>query len=1517
MGYFKQWLDAKIQLALKENIQTIQENGSYVVEESNSLLIWLYIAWYSASKDSPSYSQLFSYQFIGNETLADFLLKSVDENVLKYDAQTYTKNLVVLWNTQKNKDTQLFQPTHFSLFQRFILWVFEWFPPDSLAFTGSGFTDATVLVPLRERNGEINSPKPSLVHKNLPGGDVSLPEKYTPRELLTAEKITSLLSHPDEFKAFSGEANPISPVDIKQANSQLSTVIELVQNQIANVQQVVFFDQQQAGSELAFDLSNQTNNQIEQQQWIDQSDLIEATKMIDLVEERREWNTRNWVNRFGQALSKKARLQYGETVSIEIKISSLAQDIIIHRIQDTFLHGNDVPLDLAHLPLGFFIDETREEDEKSVSKIIYTLKFSEEKYETQKANSTLAAMELDPFAIPEKTKLTADEPNDFTVDILGLLKQRKIAIYDKKQIQFLEKIQNHTLLQDKDYGHYRAQSLNPVLFKALVRIIQHPNSTPTHILTIINTFKKFHEIDYPIITYSPDKRKRIPIEINGITRWQDSPDLLYYFVNRFLGNGSNISGNEFHSPEAMEYLRKLAANENPVILRLFKEITDGVSGINALSFVQTARRVFYFFDFLSTRGIHIPLTYDLPDDQACDRGSPLASPESVMDCLVKIERHPRLFAWISKRIHELPGNLTEAKKLLDLGYSFVHIGMRLDNNNLPHDISAENLQAIDQNTSPQIKLAMYLRYLAYHVDDQSAQQILEKLENKVGPLSGKTESEVRPNKSWNPSGQRGTSNLNAYLKSNWKKMVQEVLALPTRVDLAIPTQGNLPKVEKLPMATADPSLFLYPEKNMEIFINQLSSQDSQIPWENIKALIQEASDAVPLYANASGDLLQAEALLFRLQRLNREDHPEKYEKILQKISELLYKINLHQESGLTPISKNIITKIHKISESPNKEGIKALVDNEVKQVLKSNPISDDELVHCICLMRQLYYRFTLSASNEEPKQGKWLRLEQFVSIILGFRYDITLQIDTSEGKTLIIGWAALLDALLGRQPDIITHNAAFAEKTAKELSQMTRYFDVNVGYQTAVCPNIPSETDILCVDIATAVLSDLSQQAMDQEKNNLIEDGSNKRIRFRAYCDEADVIGIDIETRTTMQISEAVEAADQNLIDNLSQFHEWIETETPDIKSFEAFCQKFKFFSEEEFHFWSNAKKLAENLKENHDYVIHEDPARPNHRIVYIVHKETTGCVDKVSKWGNGVHTYLSFIENQNAQQSRKNYQVTIPGISQVKISGNPSTYLEQYQSRRLFTGTLGNAETTEALKKVGQSKHVIRVPRAQRPETEAFAWPIVSDGQKSYSRAYRFSPMICESDEAHFNRLLSAIQTIQAQGKSCLVFWNTIKECDQFSDFLQQQGIDVGSIQIFDDAKDVLNQDPTLDNIRPSADVIVARTQEEKMITLGTAVAGRGVDFKNVSYAIMAKPSLKRVTQQKAGRVARDSDFGVIYEIYSKEDFPNFAQDLADFKKLSKETNAQQTFNFFEKAVEQHGDKLEQQNLTVLSKKI
>lgn len=272
---------------------------------------------------------------------------------------------------------------------------------------------------------------------------------------------------------------------------------------------------------------------------------------------------------------------------------------------------------------------------------------------------------------------------------------------------------------------------------------------------------------------------------------------------------------------------------------------------------------------------------------------------------------------------------------------------------------------------------------------------------------------------------------------------------------------------------------------------------------------------------------------------------------------------------------------------------------------------------------------------------------------------------------------------------------------------------------------------------------------------------------------------------------------------------------------------------------------------------------------------------------GDGIHQCVAALEKIN------NPGIIIAPMSEVVAEGNiASFYKNGNQIRYGFSGTLGEPVFSQKIADMLGTERIIKMPRAERPDLEEANWPLIADGKggyhKSYNRTYRFAPIITETDSAHIQLLIEMIENIRQKNQSAIVFFNTIAECEEFHKILQSVG-DTHLVQIFDDTNLNEEEDERQNNmLKRSQRTSILHAATPKMITLTTAAGSRGADFNSVSVGIVAAPSLSRVVYQKGSRIGRNAQFGIVYEVYSKEQLDVPTQELlSKGEKLEKKPSA------------------------------
>ncbi len=1352
-------LDYQIKSALNKPLSTKTRDNVIVANDSDRLFQLLQIAASSANLEDVTYKQLMAYHFFKDDSLGEYLLaheKNAIKSQKKLAAQTDVRNIALLYTTQSTLAQEKPTVPSFTLGQRLLKWFLKSsFDEKRIFFNSSGF-DSDILSKLKENeSGKV---------VNV---DRSLNESYSPQDMLSTEYIGTILQLPDtidqsEFKEINLSLNtgPNTPNLIIEMEANYNTIQDQVE---------VIATQNEVTRDLRCDeeLGYREATSVEMDLVIDRTRRLNINELLANLREERYFDITAWIYKLNHAISNKVGQHSGNST---LGISELALSMLKQCDPDCF----DLPeeVDLEYLPLGFFFDQ---QGYGSSGRLCYSAELRARQLNVPQ----IANMRLDILANNPKRRFKIesefDERELTSRDLKEKLGAKNIALSDVNQSFF------NWLDSSTEYFEKNNLKISYITYRALYRILDHPESKGQHIKGLIDSITAMQKKNF---------------DIDGRTK-----NLFHVFSGYYLSTETNITS--FGSAEAMEYLKKISnASGDEIILFFLLSIgPSGAFGYND-NFIKTARRTFYFMNFLAAQGI------TLPKNGLDKEGYHMfAQPESIMGCLAIVkQQHPKLLPWMGEHMHVLPRNLVKSKLLLKAGYSFVHRAMYFDNDlkldklrsvtdagqesllNYPFDYWQDpnggytysyfvnSAVETDLNKyikkTPLMKRAAFLRYLAYHVQDAYVVAMIERWERFVGSLE-------------QPENEIGCS------QEQWLVMVDEVSKLPKRT-------------QKMIVGYVDQ--FGYAERQSATKKQDRSKKQDN--WRYEDEDIDRLFDKLKSGTSAS-ETLPIDDLKAIVNRVN--DHAVEYRQI---------------ENLTSDVIKSELAKINN--------------DSSTEQLQFAQRVS---------LIREVYCRMS----------GKWLRLEQLVAIRLGIKHDMCLQIDTSEGKTMIIGWTALLKALSGKTVDVLTHNKAFAKDNASELAPLAERFGIHVAIQTAARQQVSEAIQVLYVDIATAIFNYLFNML---ENNPTAQPVPEACKATDALLDEGDNIVLDIQAGTTMQLSTSSnQEADPSLVQWVSFLNKQVregklqETNLKLLKANYSDCN----WNDADFVFWIKAAEAASVLQKDKDYVVHRDTDHPERSAVYIVHKKTTGNVDRESKWGEGVHTCVS------AWEQAAHDDIYIPGISEVQASSDVITYLQNhYVSRTLYSGTLGDDVARKRMKDILKFESVIQFPRAKRPETENIIWPKGPGAVTIYSRRFLFPPMICPH-KTHFSRILEALKKMQAQEKSCLVFWNTIDECNQFANYLRRNGISDLNIQIFDDARDEASQSG--DTTRPDSTTIIEQAKSRRMITLGTAVAGRGVNFRDVQYAIIAKPGLKRVTDQKTGRVGRDTDLASVYEIYDATD--------------------------------------------------
>ena len=163
------------------------------------------------------------------------------------------------------------------------------------------------------------------------------------------------------------------------------------------------------------------------------------------------------------------------------------------------------------------------------------------------------------------------------------------------------------------------------------------------------------------------------------------------------------------------------------------------------------------------------------------------------------------------------------------------------------------------------------------------------------------------------------------------------------------------------------------------------------------------------------------------------------------------------------------------------------------------------------------------------------------------------------------------------------------------------------------------------------------------------------------------------------------------------------------------------------------------------------------------------------------------------------------------------------------------------------------------------------------YMRRYDFKPRIFDTDKERYEALLSGLRYARSKKESSIIFVETVRQAECLQQLLHDHGF-IDKVQIFDDTV----SDEQEDGYKQPEALIKKRAGEPGYITIATAIGGRGVDFPSINNAFILSKGNDRWLQQILGRIARNGNFGVTYQMYLKEDCDEY-QDRKQKSAVSK----------------------------------
>lgn len=454
------------------------------------------------------------------------------------------------------------------------------------------------------------------------------------------------------------------------------------------------------------------------------------------------------------------------------------------------------------------------------------------------------------------------------------------------------------------------------------------------------------------------------------------------------------------------------------------------------------------------------------------------------------------------------------------------------------------------------------------------------------------------------------------------------------------------------------------------------------------------------------------------------------------------------------------------------------------------------------------------------------------------------QVKTGEGKSTITTLLAFCLAIQGRKVDIVSSSEDLALRDQKKYASFFSDFGI---LTSNICSAVHSEEQFAGqiiygtnYNFEFALLRELFFESrvrqnrpydcvIVDESDNLFIDIAQSSARIAIPSDRncAWVYPIILEfiKKYSSQIPSQVQRCLPLLKEELNSFLE--------NRSLEGQIEQF---SDKQLRKWMiSAHNAFYVFQEDQDYIIQErrirGEAKRLEKKVCIIDRKNTGRCKENSRWPNGIHEFLEV-----------KHSLPVEKESFVPASIAHPTFFRQYNTCFGMTGTAGDLD---------QRKEIF-----ETFNVDSFDVPPHTPCQRTEEE-----PLLLESMTAFYEALREEIRSKQEERRPILLFFETIKDLNEFSTFIQQEGIYHQTLNEKQEAKE---------------DVVISRAGEPAMVTLATSVAGRGTDiilhFKSLQFGGLHVvftffPESDRVENQGLGRAGRQGQFGSSRLILSSHD--------------------------------------------------
>jgi hypothetical protein len=562
---------------------------------------------------------------------------------------------------------------------------------------------------------------------------------------------------------------------------------------------------------------------------------------------------------------------------------------------------------------------------------------------------------------------------------------------------------------------------------------------------------------------------------------------------------------------------------------------------------------------------------------------------------------------------------------------------------------------------------------------------------------------------------------------------------------------------------------------------------------------------------------------------------------------------------------------------------------QIKGKLKN---SDNVICNTIALMDRVWNLL----------EGFRLRNTQILTALIFFHNQNNqgrlCQIQTGEGKTIIVALLAVIRALQGHKVDVITSNPLLAADGVKETKKFYSVFGLtvstnNVGEESGNQDKIGYTADILYGTISNFQFDylkdtfegfnlrsdrEFGQVILDEVDSMLVDNGGHIAKLASPYPGMESLRYIYIKIWEELQkaensLAEEVEAKIKLILkthpneeEATKEYEKYLEEIIPDERNIikkkimdsnptniPLIPPHLRDYVNKKLKIWiKNALHAKYNCHEHQQYrIITNDVGE---RVVAPVDYLNTGVTLQNTIWSNGLHQFVEL---------KHNLYLTFESLTSSFISN--IGYIKNYKDKNIFglTGTLGSRAEQELL------SNIYNIDYAKLPTYKPKQFKEVPG-------------VIAEDDSWHIQLILETIQKVD-EGRAVLVI------CETEEDLLV----------IENDLKII--QDDSF-RVRLYANEGDAKETREKVkigdIILATNIAGRGTNFRTeedleanggLHVCVGFLPCNLRVEGQAFGRTSRQGNNGTAQLIIrqSEVDELEIQKDNANFTDIKQKRDS------------------------------